>query len=999
MVEEPRPAGDEAEGVVMTVGTARLLETVGITRIDPLAVELLDRAAGIESAGALAPGHLLLAAWELRELLPSLGASEAATSLAALARAIEIDRGLHGLVVTQRRALVDAKSNIDADDTIRILRDAVRVAGDQPLGVRAIIIALVSNPGETIERLLTARDLHKDSLNAAFNEALERMRAPDGKQTKSQPPNAPADDDTASHFAISVASTGSDDPWGRALNDRLGVGDEAKAFARLAAARAFRPPLAVGVFGDWGSGKSFFMRLMYEHLERLASGTPSDAAPEAGAAAFHTDIVQVRFNAWHYVETNLWASLVDHLFSELDHWLRSKERAAEPDELLEHLSTARELTLEAADQLVRRRKEQRDAANRLRKAEQELQSARVSAGSSPAVFWAALKAAMTPHDNDDAYVGHRKKQLTESARKFDEAMRKLGVHDVRTNARALQNATQAMTDEVKRARMLKDGLLYRLQKRSVVALFVIACLTAPVLLVLARNWLAKYIPTLHELHASLLAVSAFLATAATFVSAAARRVRAALDQVEASKRALDAAVAEQIRRPTQEVQARQDDLARLTAATEEARALLTATSDRLAEATRDYASGTGKGRLLRFIRARATDGQYARHLGLIATVRKDFEELASNLVEAAQSPSDDIVKAREAFKKRAQALIDASGDLLVEQEKQKLKDTANAEPPKVTTFQRIVLYIDDLDRCPPDKVVAVLQAVHLLLTFRLFVVVVAVDVRWVNRALERHYPDLLDAADAESNGYAAATAHDYLEKIFQVPYWVRPMDDASSRDFLADRSNDEDDASPATVAPPSAANAPDLSAPDLSAQELMSPPPLVLVANASMSNTGQAQPPAPANDSSPPPSLDTRKLKIEPPEQSFIEALAPFVGGSPRRALRFLNVYRVVKASLGSDDLDALQRGGFRALMTQLAIATGAPRLLGGWLDMLTAAVASASLADVRKSLDGEYWYLMSPDASRLSGALAAYAAASTSTGIEELRIYSAIARRYSFTG
>ncbi len=44
-------------------------------------------------------------------------------------------------------------------------------------------------------------------------------------------------------------------------------------------------------------------------------------------------------------------------------------------------------------------------------------------------------------------------------------------------------------------------------------------------------------------------------------------------------------------------------------------------------------------------------------------------------------------------------------------------------------LNRIVLYIDDLDRCPPKRVVEVLQAVHLLLAFELFVVVVGVDAR------------------------------------------------------------------------------------------------------------------------------------------------------------------------------------------------------------------------------------------------------------------------------
>ena len=52
------------------------------------------------------------------------------------------------------------------------------------------------------------------------------------------------------------------------------------------------------------------------------------------------------------------------------------------------------------------------------------------------------------------------------------------------------------------------------------------------------------------------------------------------------------------------------------------------------------------------------------------------------------------------------------------------RDAENDE----TSFERVVLCVDDLDRCPPEKVVDVLQAMHLLLYFPLFVVV-AVDSR------------------------------------------------------------------------------------------------------------------------------------------------------------------------------------------------------------------------------------------------------------------------------
>ncbi len=49
---------------------------------------------------------------------------------------------------------------------------------------------------------------------------------------------------------------------------------------------------------------------------------------------------------------------------------------------------------------------------------------------------------------------------------------------------------------------------------------------------------------------------------------------------------------------------------------------------------------------------------------------------------------------------------------------------AMQEDARLPRIDRIVLYIDDLDRCPEVKVVEVLQAVHLLLAYPLFVVVV-----------------------------------------------------------------------------------------------------------------------------------------------------------------------------------------------------------------------------------------------------------------------------------
>ncbi|QRK14190.1 hypothetical protein JQX13_50535 [Archangium violaceum] len=90
--------------------------------------------------------------------------------------------------------------------------------------------------------------------------------------------------------------------------------------------------------------------------------------------------------------------------------------------------------------------------------------------------------------------------------------------------------------------------------------------------------------------------------------------------------------------------------------------------------------------------------------------------------------------------------------------------------------------MDDLDRCPPERVVQVIEAVHLLLAFKLFVVVVAVDAHWGGEALSKRFDYLGDGRRPGSG----ATVHDYLEKIFQIPFWLPPMDVAGCKELIED---------------------------------------------------------------------------------------------------------------------------------------------------------------------------------------------------------------------
>ena len=177
--------------------------------------------------------------------------------------------------------------------------------------------------------------------------------------------------------------------------------------------------------------------------------------------------------------------------------------------------------------------------------------------------------------------------------------------------------------------------------------------------------------------------------------------------------------------------------------------------------------------IAQFIEDRAAASDYRRHLGLLALIRRDFEKL------------------RDLFREQRE-------------EEDEGKETIDKK-----RINRIILYIDDLDRCPPERVVQVLQAIHLLLAFPLFVVVVGVDSRWVTRSLEQSYEWLREEDDEddedarngnkrtrdkdENRSGEGATPHDYLDKIFQIPFWLTPMNKDACIEFLDGLTKDSAD--------------------------------------------------------------------------------------------------------------------------------------------------------------------------------------------------------------
>ncbi len=268
-----------------------------------------------------------------------------------------------------------------------------------------------------------------------------------------------------------------------------------------------------------------------------------------------------------------------------------------------------------------------------------------------------------------------------------------------------------------------------------------------------------------------------------------------------------------------------------------------------------------------------------------------------------------------------------------------------AEPP-----ERIVLYIDDLDRCPPDRVVRVLESVHLMLTLDLFVVVVAVDARWMIRSLEHHYRPFFGTEDNLISPY------DYLDKIFQIPYTLVPPTAVRAAGYMrkllpepqlttGPRSRDGDlDELPdpgtglgrAEVAaaedPADDDGAGDSAAGDSAAGD---------------SGADDGRPPSavfPVTDLQPP-SLALSYSEVE--FMARLGSLAPW----PRAAKRMANLYQLVRISIPDAKLAGFlgdaSDGSYRVVQVLLAILAGSPGSAREVFERILSADPDADLLDV----------------------------------------------------
>jgi hypothetical protein len=769
---------------------------------------------------------------------------------------------------------------------------------------------------EALQQSMMGSSLAKDSDvpgTVSLNELnTPKIIVPRKKVTRSENSKNPTPRETKKHQdhvtaaqpveyriqAEAIAGFLNDNPWSVPSQDIVGVDGIASALGRLVAAREFRPPLAVGIFGAWGSGKSLLMRRIHAEVDGLSR------SPDT---AFYDRIVQINFNAWHYVDTDLWASLAGSIFEELDAYARRDNPKS--GRFLDRLTTARTLTLEAAQALASSRRATQRAEQAVKDAENVLLERRRTFALRLAGVKASANAASAAGKIWLAGDNEAREAIQST---YGRSLEEMAI---------MWGSPQAAVESLRR-----DGLIWMEaarrfgRKRTFILalLFALLCFSAPILAPIVLGWAPQLSDWLSKVQPFAAAITGLLVTVATAASAFTRKAVRARDAVIAAVEVYQKAKLEDDHQKKEGLDASRVALQAAQEEVERARAALGLALGRQAEANVAFAGETPGGRLRSFVESRAgAQGPYRTRQGLISTIRRDFLDLAALMnPEPDDTETANRRKAEEAWQSAVSSLTMEYGDNLTSAEMD-LLGVGPDEPSSQRPFNRIVLYIDDLDRCPPEKVIEVLQAAHLLLAHSLFVVIVAVDIRWVTGALQNGYPELMENDDPASAGRAAAL--DYLEKIFQLPIWTTPVPAAeASRIVTASlgssaqlRSWDENVEHSAPAGVDEANGSPDGRA----TSPERGPPPL-------LGNGGDVvSKPLPSSVGPRP-----QRLKLEPEEIKFLGLVAERLGCSPRRLVRLANTYRVARAGVSEETTRALLGGGYRGLVVLLSIAAAFPR-------------------------------------------------------------------------
>ncbi|BAY66339.1 hypothetical protein NIES22_64780 [Calothrix brevissima NIES-22] len=570
--------------------------------------------------------------------------------------------------------------------------------------------------------------------------------------------------------------------------DLLNIEQEVHALAEVLLMRSLEPPLAVGILGGWGSGKSHIMHLMQQKMTQIRSQPVNKQKAWANLASCDRDSVeeqlspyvghvyQITFDAWTYARSNLWASLMETILFELNRQLILERQLEElgvdayaGGKIWEALNEMSDL-------------QRRELFYEAKLTQEQLEDLEKSGSHSQVenLLWESLK---TSRKREKQALEDKEKELEEEKKKLDDKIRQVQQEVAETIANKPEQEIwiQQIKDELlekylgKEFKDFKDKIKQEIQSRqqekesldnkfddfkanniitskslkywasknkNLIILFIVLSILTFAIPFILEKLKAGIIPqiaaTLVTLTPGIVAAQELVKKWRGYIEIISKKFdeyQKKVEKLAETERLKSAKVREEEikkRLDTPEFKASEEKIKYLQADVEQQRQIVIQIS---------------QVSLPDFIGNQLENGLYGKRLGLMQQVKNDLATITEKLLPPKQKS--------EKFKEHIESL-------------QKIFPRGPA---------RVVLYIDDLDRCPPNRVVEVLEAVQLLVKTPLFVVILAIDERYIARALEKVYAGVLHRKGKPSG-------IDYIEKIIQIPYRVRPIARSSLKNYL-----------------------------------------------------------------------------------------------------------------------------------------------------------------------------------------------------------------------
>lgn len=159
----------------------------------------------------------------------------------------------------------------------------------------------------------------------------------------------------------------------------------------------------------------------------------------------------------------------------------------------------------------------------------------------------------------------------------------------------------------------------------------------------------------------------------------------------------------------------------------------------------------------------------------IFVAKKLYDKFVPDVVKSFIPSQDELVKitGEDGYKQLISDIQDCNTSKFISQFRElfaKLVEDAN--------YKAVIVYVDDLDRCDPKRIIDILEAIKLFVNVKRTAFVIGADERIIEYAIKLHYP-IEQKKEEVSSPFS-----DYLEKLIQLPYKLPKLSDTEQETYL-----------------------------------------------------------------------------------------------------------------------------------------------------------------------------------------------------------------------